>query len=133
MKDLDLFRSTPGGKAGAIDGLNLFFGALLGANLGTIQGLGTLDYCKLIFVLAATVMVIRMVSTSERRGYMLLQVVLYSILVGAFLMLPMFQPKGMATADLHRLAVTLGIWVAFVLVTEFTPTRGKSPPEGSLG
>jgi hypothetical protein len=35
----DLFRSTSGGKAGAIDGLNLFFGALLGANLGSIQGI----------------------------------------------------------------------------------------------
>lgn len=124
MKDLDLFRSTPGGKAGAIDGLNLFFGALLGANLGTMQTtMGLLDYCKLIFVLAATVMVIRMLSTSERRAYMLFQVVMYAVLVGFFLLSPMFQPAGMGTTDLHRLAATLAIWVAFVLVTEFTPTR----------
>jgi hypothetical protein len=34
-----LLRTTPGGKVGAVDGLNLFFGALLGANLGTMRAL----------------------------------------------------------------------------------------------
>ena len=44
----DMFRSTSGGKAGAIDGLNLFFGALLGANLGSIQGMTLPYYVELI-------------------------------------------------------------------------------------
>jgi hypothetical protein len=123
MKDLSLFRSTEGGKAGAIDGLNLFFGALLGANLGTMQGMPLLDYIKLIFLLAATVMVIRMLSTSERRIYMLFQVALFVLILGMFLLVPLFQPKGMAVADLHRLAATLAIWIAFVLAAEFTPVQ----------
>ena len=67
----DLFRSTSGGKTGAIDGLNLFFGALLGANLGSIQGMSLPYYVELIFLLAAVVMTVRMLSTSPRRTYML--------------------------------------------------------------
>lgn len=124
MRD-GFFRTTAGGKAGAIDGLNLFFGALLGANLGTVSGMHLFDYTKLIFLLSGTVMVIRMLSTSERRGYMLLNVALYTVLIGAFLLFPPLQPKGMAIEDLHRLAVTLGIWVAFVLISELLPVSDK--------
>ena len=82
-----------------------------------------LDYIKLIFLLAATVMVIRMLSTSERRIYMLIQVALFVLILGMFLLVPLFQPKGMAVADLHRLAATLAIWIAFVLAAEFTPVQ----------
>jgi hypothetical protein len=128
MKDLNLFRSTAGGKAGAVDGLNLFFGALLGANLGTMQGMPLLDYIKLILLLAATVMVIRMVSTSPRRLYMLAQVFLFAAILAVFLLVPLFQPKGMASADLHRLAATLAVWIAFVLAAEFTPTTDEVKP-----
>jgi hypothetical protein len=122
----DIFRSTAGGKAGAIDGLNLFFGALLGANLGTMQGMGLFDYVKLIFLLAGTVMVIRMLSTSERRLYMLATIALYVGLFASILLVPALQPKGMAQADLKRLAATLGVWVAFALAAELTPTREKN-------
>ena len=128
MRD-GFFRSTAGGKAGAIDGLNLFFGALLGANLGTMQSMALWDYVKLIFLLAGTVMVIRMLSTSERRVYMLINVALYVVLIAGFLFVPAFQPKGVPQADLHRLAATLGIWVAFVLASELTPVSDSRSPE----
>ena len=94
----DLFRSTSGGKTGAIDGLNLFFGALLGANLGSIQGMSLPYYVELIFLLAAVVMTVRMLSTSP-------------------------QPKGVAVADLQRIATTLGIWLVLVLAAELSPVR----------
>lgn len=119
----DFFRNTPGGKAGTIDGLNLFFGALLGANLGTMQGMGLFDYFKIIVLLAGTVMVIRMLSTSERRVYVLVNVAIYVVIMGVFLLLPGFQPEGVATTDLHRLAITLAVWLALVLVSELLPMR----------
>jgi hypothetical protein len=127
----DFFRNTAGGKAGSIDGLNLFFGALLGANLGTIQGMALFDYFKVIVLLAGTVMVIRMVSTSERRVYMLVNVVLYVVLIGGFLLVPMFQPKGVATVDLQRIAITLGVWVTLVLASELMPMREAANPEST--
>jgi len=119
----DMFRNTPGGKEGAVDGLNLFFGALLGANLGTMQALGLYEYVQLIFLLAGTVMVLRMISTSERRGFMLGVLAVYVLLIVGMLMLPKLQPKGMSPGDLHRLVATLGVWVVFVLATELSPMR----------
>jgi hypothetical protein len=129
MQDLGFFRNTAGGKAGAIDGLNLFFGALLGANLGTTQGMGLWDYFKIVVLLAGTVMVIRMISTSERRLYMLANVALYVVIMGGFLLVPTFQPRGVEVADLHRLAVTLAIWVSFVLLSEWIPVKEAEDPE----
>lgn len=122
------FRNSAGGKAGAIDGLNLFFGALLGANLGTVQGMGLYYYVELITLLAGSVMVVRMLSTSTRRKYVMMNLVLYVFIVGGFLFWPPLQPKGVAADDLHRLAATLGIWVVFVLMAELTPVRDE---EGS--
>lgn len=122
----DLFRSTSGGKAGAIDGLNLFFGALLGANLGTIQGMTLPYYIELIFLLAAVVMTVRMLSTSPRRLYMLSSILLYVVIGAAFLLWKPLQPKGVAVADLQRLATTLGIWVLLVLAAEISPVRDQS-------
>jgi hypothetical protein len=118
-----MFRNTEGGKAGAVDGLNLFFGALLGANLGTMQSLGLYEYIQLIVLLAGTVMVLRMISTSERRGYMLAVLGVYVLLIGTMLMVPDVQPKGMSKGDLHRLVATLAVWVLFVLGTELSPVR----------
>lgn len=119
----DMFRSTSGGKAGAIDGLNLFFGALLGANLGSIQGMTLPYYVELIFLLAAVVMTVRMLSTSPRRTYMLASIALYVVIGAAFLLWKPFQPKGVAPADLQRIATTLAIWLALVLFTELSPVR----------
>ena len=119
-----LFRNTPGGKTGAIDGLNLFFGALLGANLGTMQALDLPQYIELVVLLAGTVMVLRMLSTSERRTYMLVLVGIYIAIIGVLLVF--LPPKGLPAADLHRLTVTLAIWVACILGAELSPVHDES-------
>jgi hypothetical protein len=124
-----LFQSTPGGKVGAIDGLNLFFGALLGANLGTLGAMPLGDYVRLVVLLAGTVMVLRMLSTSERRGYMLGLTAVYAGIIVAILTIPKLQPKGMSPNDLHRLVATLAVWMIFVVGSELTPVREVKPPE----
>ena len=121
----NLLRNTEGGKAGAIDGLNIFFGALLGANLGTVDRMPLYDYVKLIFILAATVMTLRMLSTSERRKMMLLSVFVYALIIAGMAFLPPFQPKGMDKGDLYRMVATLVIWMAFVLAAELSPMEKK--------
>jgi hypothetical protein len=122
-----IFRNTAGGKAGAIDGLNLFFGALLGANLGTTQGMRLYDYGMFIVLLAGTVMVLRMLSTYERKVYMFVTLAIYVAIIAAILLVPALQPKGMAIADLHRLVVTLAIWLLFVLGAELSPVQEANP------
>ncbi|HET9638652.1 MAG TPA: hypothetical protein VFP12_05560 [Allosphingosinicella sp.] len=126
-----LFRNTAGGKTGAVDGLNLFFGALLGANLGTLDRLRLVEYIWLVTLLAGTVMTVRMVSTSERRPFMLAVLGIYAALLVALVLVPDFKPKNMAVDDLHRLVATLGVWVIFVLGIELSPVRQAAvPPTG---
>ena len=118
-------------KAGTIDGIGLFFGALLGANLGTLGALPLYEYVKLILLLAGMVVAIRMVSTSERRLYALGTLALYVGLVAAMLFLPGLKPEGLSEADLNRLVATLAVWLGATLLVEFYPTRDPLEPNGS--
>ena len=122
-----LFVNTAGGKVGAADGLNLFFGALLGANLGTLDRLSLGDYVQLTILLAGTVMALRMFATSERRVYMVVVLGIYALMLGAIATVPKLKPEGMDEGDLHRLIATLAIWVTFVLAAELMPTRAEAP------
>ena len=126
-----LWQQTEREKRGHVAGLGLFFGALLGANLGTLEAVPIGDYVKLIIILAGTVMTIRMMSTSEDRRQVVLLVLLYAVLIAALLLLPDVRPEGMPLADLHKLVVTLAIWIGCVLLLELSPVReekrGDSP------
>lgn len=117
-------------KIGTIDGINLFFGALLGANLGTLDTLPLAEYVKLIALLVGLVMTIRLVSVSERRWYALATLALYVALLLGVLFVPFLQPKGLPTSDLHRLAATLGIWVVVTMLVEFYPTAEEKDQAG---
>src|SRR5688572_20430555 len=110
-------------RRGGIDGVNLFFGALLGANLGTLEQLPMIDYLKLIVLLAGTVVGLRMISTSERRLYALLTLGLYLVLVEFALFAPMLRPEGLSEPAITRLGATLGVWVGAVLLLEFWPVK----------
>ena len=122
---------TRGEKTGTIDGISLFFGALLGANLGTLGTMPLYDYVTLILLLAGMVIAIRMVSTSERRFYALAILAMYVLMVAGILYLPALRPEGLSDGDLNRLAATLGIWVAATMVFEFYPTRDPVEPSKS--
>ncbi len=115
-------------RIGTIDGINLFFGAVLGANLGTLDSLPLEEYVKLVALLVGLVMTIRLASVSERRWYALGTLALYLVLLGGVLFLPFLKPEGLATSDLHRLAATLAIWVVTTMVVEFYPTAAESDP-----
>jgi hypothetical protein len=124
---VSIFRQTHSDRAGGIDGLNLFFGALLGANLGTLEGLGLEDYVKLIVLLAGTVMTLRMVSVSERRRMVLATLAFYAVLLWAVFTVPDLQPEGLALNDLHKLVATIAIWVGAVLLIEYWPGNEPAP------
>ena len=123
------FRASRRSKAGAVDGLNLFFGALLGANLGTLEGLRLVDYVQLIAVLAATVMALRAMSLSEKRVHVVLLLAASIGLLFGLLTLPVARPMGLAEEDLQRLVGTLAVWLFFVVVIGLAPLKIDS--EGS--
>lgn len=126
---MEFLRQTNNERTGTVDGLNLFFGALLGANLGTLDGLDMDDYLKFIVLLAGTVMALRMISTSERRAYAIATVGLYATLIMAVLFLPSLQPQGLNEKDLLRLLATLGIWLGSVLLIELWPVKASKGSE----
>ena len=128
MAKTPLWAQTKGEKLGTIDGINLFFGALLGANLGTLGTMPIGEYVKLVALLAGLVMTIRLVSVSERRGYALAMLAFYLLLVGLILFVPITRPAGLSSDDLYRLVATLLIWVGATMLTEFYPTR-ESPDD----
>ncbi len=118
-------RFTSEHRIGAIDGLNLFFGALLGANLGTLDGLRLVDYVKLIALLAGTVIALRLVSSVGQSRNVLILLGVYAALLASLVLIPGLQPPGLSDADLHRLAATLAIWVGVALAIEFAFSRAE--------
>ena len=129
------WKQTRSEKVGSIDGLNLFFGALLGANLGTLDRLPIGEYVQLIILLACTVGVLRMVSTTDRRLYALGTLAAYIALVAWHFTSEATRPKGLSWPDIQRLAATLAVWIVAVLAIEFAPTqpdrqRDERPPRG---
>jgi len=123
MRISALWRQTEGAKVGGLDGLNLFFGALLGANLGTVEKLPLFDYVKLIILLAGTVMTIRIISTSKQRRYTLGLAGFYVALIAGMLLSDDLRPQGMSPDELNRIIVTLGIWISLVVLIELSPVR----------
>ncbi len=113
-----LFVAEKGRKEGAMDGLNLFFGALLGANLGTITGLKLVTYVQLIVLLVSTVMALRIFAMSEKRLFGGVMLGLYAAALVALASLPGLQPRGLDTADLNRLVATLIVWIVMVVMLE---------------
>jgi len=118
--------STAGGKAGTIDGLNLFFGALLGANLGSLGRMNLIVYVELVVLLGGLVMALRMLSTSPRRRMMLVTIGIYVLLLASTLFVPGLQPRGMDPVDHHRLLATLAIWIVFAVAAELSPMESTT-------
>jgi len=131
MAKASIWTQTKREKLGSVDGINLFFGALLGANLGTIGTLPLIEYVKIIVLLAGMVVAIRFVSVSERRLYAFATLGFYLAFVAGILFLPGFAPEGLAPTDLQRLAATLAVWLAATMFVEFYPTRPG--PEDQAG
>jgi len=123
-----LFTQTRREKAGNVDGINLFFGALLGANLGTTGSLPALSYAQLAALLVGLVITIRMVSVSERRLYAYGTLAAYMLLFAAILLVPALGIEGLGQAELDRLLLTLGIWVAATVLVDLLPVRDPADP-----
>jgi hypothetical protein len=118
-------------KQGMLDGINLFFGALIGANLGSLEGLSPKDYTTLVVILAGAVIALRVFSTSERRGYAYLTLAVYFGFVALHLFGNDQSIRSIGIANRDRLALTLGVWLASIVLAELAPIR--DPKSGRSG
>ena len=108
-----------------IDGLNLFFGAVLGVVMATTDRLGARDFAVTLFVAATGVVTVLYVSSSRQRW-------IYAVLAAAFIWkLPtvlaelVTDPAGLP----RHLQPTLAVWLAMVVFLEFLPRERPSPPK----
>jgi hypothetical protein len=108
-------------RIGTTDGLNLFFGALLGANLGTLSSISLMEYSQFILLLAGTVMALRMISSTERRVYALGMLAVFAGFIALFWTVPDLKPEGLAEGDMKRILLTIAIWIGAVSMQELMP------------
>jgi hypothetical protein len=117
------FVQTRREQRSSLDGVNLFFGALIGANFGSLSGVGLVHYSLLVVLLAGAVITLRVFTTSERRGYAFMLLGTYILAVSHFLFWPPRGLDDLAEVDRHRLAVTMAIWLGATLLTYYTPVH----------
>jgi hypothetical protein len=122
MRDrlLRLFGQTEAERTAYRNGLSLFFGALLGANLGFLQGMTLPQYVTAVALLAGTVMAFLLVGRARSRRYALATMAIYA----AFLAYAYFRAglfAGIASHSVDQLFVTLAMWIGAMAIVELTP------------
>ena len=119
----DPFRPTEREYQASINALNIFFGAVIGINLGGAESLSVGDYVVLLVATSAIVMAILFVSYTHRRIWN--SIVLVASLAAYWYIL---ERDGFAVDVSDKLAPTLAIWGTMAILTEFMP-RSKDPAE----
>jgi hypothetical protein len=113
---------TPAEKRAAAAAMNLFFGALIGANLGSLDAMSVRDYTLIAAIICMIVLYIQLAPVARKRWtyvahLLALLVVLYFIL---------FDPLGRDVfedrpAPTPHLFVTICLWLVSVATVEFRP------------
>lgn len=117
---------TEGERRACVLGMNLFFGALLGANIASFNQLPLYDYIVLTSLIGGAVMGLFTIAVSRRPYMVWMTILTYSLVLGVFILEPQMRPAGMEQ-ELSRIAVTLGIWMVFIVLLRFTPSTEQSP------
>lgn len=115
-------------KQAAINGVNLFFGALIGANLGTLEQIELRDYLLIAIIICLIVLYIQVAPVARRRWSYLLQ--LGGLVTGLYLLL--LDPLGLQLFENRprptpHIFVTICLWLLSVASIEFRPLAREQP------
>lgn len=119
-------------KRAAVNGLNLFFGALIGANLGSLEHLALRDYILIASMVCVIVLYIQLAPVARQR-WMYIAIlasyvgVLYLLLLGP----PGLHPFQDRPRPQPHLFVTICLWLVSVAYIELRPLAKTEPPPGS--
>ena len=111
-------------RRATISGVNLFFSALLGANLGTLGDVPLDQYLQLTIILVGAVTAILTIAITRRRSMAIWSGLAVALLIFAIAFLP-GRRMGELADDFQRMAITLGVWLIMLLVVRFTPEAGE--------
>ena len=126
---LGLEKQTLAEKRAALNGVSLFFGALIGANLGTTSQLPLADYALIVAVICLIVLYLHLAPVARRRWTNVAN--LLGLVGGLYLLL--IHEIGAAAFEGVRpsaqIFVAICFWIASVLFIELRPLDGESPPD----
>jgi hypothetical protein len=112
---------TPAEKRAAVNGTNLFFGALIGANLGSLEVLPIGDYLLLVITISLIVLYIHLAPVTRKRW----SVLAHLLFAVAGLWLLLISPVGAGLFDADRppphLFATICFWLVTVAWVELRP------------
>jgi hypothetical protein len=112
----------------ALNGIAIFFGAILGVALGGVEGLDPLPFMTLLVMVSGVVVTILYIPASRRR-------VAYAAGLLALLAIILFthRPGDMVLGSFPlppQLIPTLIVWTAATILVEYGPRRGRAAAEG---
>ena len=113
-------------RRATVAGINLFFSALLGANLGAMNSIPLSEYFQMVLILAGAVTAVLTLAVSKRPVIMWTTGLLLLLILAPFVLVDDFGPNRIA-GELDRLAVTLAVWVVMLLMVRATPSSDGSP------
>ena len=118
---LGLDAQTIAEKRAALNGVSLFFGALIGANLGMTTGMPLRDYALIVAVVCTLILYLYIAPVARRR--LSAVATLLALLSGLYFLL--IHDLGAAAFDGARpsphIFITICFWVASTLVVELRP------------
>lgn len=121
-----LFTATEDEYQASLNGLGIFFGAILGVALGGVEDLEPLAYMTLLVMVSGIVMGILYIPASAHR-------VAYAAILLALLTVLMIthQPGDMIMSSFplpSKLLPTLIVWTLATTLVEFAPRRPRDAP-----
>lgn len=116
-------------KRAAVSGMNLFFGALIGANLGSLETLAERDYLLLIIIVSLIVLYIQLAPVARKRWSHLANLGFTVAGLYVLLMTPIglevFQDRPRPTPHLF---FTICLWLTTVAWVEVRPVADEPAP-----
>jgi hypothetical protein len=109
-------------RRASLDGVNLFFSALLGANVGVMNDMPLNDYFKMILLLSGAVSAVFTIAVSERRSVMWTTALAFAVILLAMGVAPPVSSDE-SRQEFHRLVMTMAVWLAMLLLLRFTTER----------
>lgn len=112
-------------------GLNIFFGAVLGMVMGKTEKLSAIDFGFVLLMTATLVVLIQRITFGS-----LLSRLLYSAFtIGIIFSMPkLFDSVYRSSKEFPvHIQVTLLVWAGMVAVMEFTPRKKGATPSSKLG
>ena len=125
-----LITYTQDERRATMAGVNLFFSALLGANLGALSDIPLGRYFQMILLLVGAVTAILTIAVSNRPTTVVSTAIALAVVLGSITLIPDFAGKGLAE-DLQRMSVTLAVWLAMLLTVRLTPAHRAQDTQSS--